>query len=132
MSLKYTVSYKTKFGTISAESKRAEDLEEVLAELKHLDEKIQSKYAKSKKNTKVSARKGKGETTLVLGAIETHLLPVGFFASPKSTGDTVDELAKLSGKKFTSRKVSQALGILFEKGTLHRSGERNSFAYSTA
>lgn len=130
--MKYIVSYNTKFGTISAESKKPEDLVDVLSDLKRLESKLQSKGSKKEKNSKdVSRRKGTGETTVILSVIESKLLLTNFFSTPKTTGETADRLAKVSGKRFTSRKVSQALGILYEKGSLRRSGQRNSYAYST-
>ena len=73
---------------------------------------------------------GQGETTLVLREIESRLLETGFFDKPETTGQVKSRLEYETGKKFTSRKVSQALGILRSKGSLTRAGKRNSYSYS--
>ena len=131
--MRYVLSYKTKFGTISAESKKPQDLVSALSDLKMLAAKIQSQNTKPKKTTpKVQAREGKGETTEILRGIESKLLTTNFFSKPKTTGETRDRLAKVARRRFTSRKVSQALGILREKGVLRRTGRRNFYAYTTA
>jgi hypothetical protein len=126
--LKYIVSYNTKFGSISIESKKPQDLVGAYSELKQLASKIQTE----KTSPKIPSREGKGETTAILRAIESRLLTTDFFSKPKTTGETSDRLNKLTGKHFTSRKVSQALGILREKKVLRRTGKRNFYAYSTA
>ncbi|HVB12279.1 MAG TPA: hypothetical protein VNE86_04040 [Nitrososphaerales archaeon] len=131
--LRYVISYKTKFGTISAESKKPQDLVGALSDLKMLAAKIQSKNSKPKKiPSKVQPREGKGETTEILRGIESRLLTTNFFSKPKTTGETRDRLAEVARRRFTSRKVSQALGILRDKGVLHRTGRRNFYAYTTA
>ena len=131
--LRYVISYKTKFGTISAESKKPQDLVGALSDLKMLAAKIQSKNSNPKKiPSKVQPREGKGETTEILRGIESRLLTTNFFSKPKTTGETRDRLAEVARRRFTSRKVSQALGILRDKGVLHRTGRRNFYAYTTA
>ena len=126
--MKFIVSYNTKFGTISAESKKPQDLVEAYSELKKLASKIERS---SKVGSKDSNRLGKGETTEILNALESRLLSTNYFSQPRTTGETGDRLRQLTRKQFTSRKVSQALGILREKGVLHRTGRRNFFKYST-
>ena len=126
--MKFIVSYNTKFGTISAESKKPQDLVEAYSELKKLASKIERN---SKVQPKSSNRLGKGETTEILNALETRLISTNYFSKPRTTGETGDKLRQVTRKQFTSRKVSQALGILREKGVLHRTGRRNFFKYST-
>jgi hypothetical protein len=75
-------------------------------------------------------RKGQGETSLILREIESKMLQTDFFDEPKTTGDVKSRLEHAAGRKFTSRKVSQALGILREKGSLKRAGKRNYYTYS--
>jgi hypothetical protein len=128
--LKYIVSYNTTFGAISIESKKPQDLVGAYSELKRLASKIQSKPSKTPQE--MPSRAGSGETTAILRVIESKLLTSGFYSKPRTTGETVDRLSKLTRKRFTSRKVSQALGILREKGVLRRTGRRNFYAYSTA
>ncbi|MDG6906625.1 MAG: hypothetical protein JRN20_12665 [Nitrososphaerota archaeon] len=129
--MKYIIAYKTKFGSISIESKKPQDLYDAYSELKRIASKLRSTKAK-KGESKTSSRTGKGETTAILREIESNLLSTSFFSSPKTTGETGDQLAKVTRKKFTSRKVSQALGILRKKGVLRRTGKRNFFSYTTA
>jgi hypothetical protein len=129
--LKYTVSYKTSFGTVSAESSRPEELVRANADLKKLASQIQSPSSVSIAKPRIRQREGKGETTAVLRALESRLLQTNFFSEPRTTGETQRKLEGLARRKFTSRKVSQALGILREKGILRRTGKRNFFKYST-
>ena len=77
-----------------------------------------------------SPRKGQGETSLILREIESKLLQTDFFEKPETTGDVKSRLEHMAGREFTSRKVSQALGILRDKGTLKRVGKRNYYTYS--
>ena len=126
--MKYLVSYNTKFGSISIESKKPQDLVGAYSELKQLASKIQTE----KTSPKIPSREGRGETTAILRAMESRLLTTDFFSKPRTTGETGERLNKLAGKHFTSRKVSQALGILREKKVLRRTGRRNFYAYSTA
>ena len=130
--MKFTVSYKTEFGTISAESNRSEDLVDSLDRLKELEKSILQREKVSHKREKVSpsTRGGKGETAVVLKQIESVLIGKNFFAKARTTGETRDKLLDLTGRAFTSRKVSQALGILWKKKRLRRSGKRNFYVYS--
>ena len=57
-------------------------------------------------------------------------MPSKFFSLPRTTGETREKLHEVTGKYFTSRKVSQALGILREKSRLKRTGKRNFYSYS--
>jgi hypothetical protein len=141
--LKYTISYKTAFGTISAESKRPQELVEAFGELKNLEKDIlkpknkplQAKKERPHANVEskepLRGRGGRGETATVLREIESNILTTSFFSTVRTTGEVRDKLREVSRKSFTSRKVSQALGILWKKGLLKRSGMRNFFTYST-
>lgn len=124
--MKYIVSYNTKFGTISAESKKPQDLVEAYSELKKLAAKIEKGS-----EPKARGREGKGETTEILRTLESRLLSTDFFSKPRTTGETRDKVSEAARRQFTSRKVSQALGILRERGVLKRTGRRNFFKYST-
>lgn len=127
--LKYVLTYSTKFGTISAESVKPLDLVEAYSELKKLAEKIGKSSHPTMKNKN---RKQKGETREILRALESYLLTTNYFQKPRTTGETRDKLGQRTRRQFTSRKVSQALGMLGKKGVLHRTGRRNFFKYSTA
>jgi hypothetical protein len=131
----YTISYKTKFGTVSAESDNPKDLIAADQKLRDLASTIKSgpvrKTASKQRDTVSDSRRtGSGETATVLREIETKILTSNFFSSPKTTGETREKLHAVTGKYFTSRKVSQALGILREKRQLERSGKRNFYVYS--
>lgn len=74
-------------------------------------------------------RRGKSEAVLAQEIIEAHLIPTGFFSSPRSTAEVRDEIQRVSGLRLQSRKVSQALGVLYDKGVLRRTGMRGSYRY---
>ncbi len=136
--MKYTLSYKTKFGMISAESNKPSELIGAYGELKKLAGQISEKKIKAMERDKTSRivkappRTGSGETATILNEIETRLLKTNFFSKARTTGETKEKLLQVSHKNFTSRKVSQALGILRQKKTLRRSGARNFYTYSIA
>jgi hypothetical protein len=129
--LKYTISYKTKFGTLSAESNNPDDLVIGYQTLKHLLPSLDGTADRiTTKTTKISKTRGGGETAIIIRELESKLLPTTFFSKPRTTGETLERLFEMSGQKFTSRKVSQALGILWNKDRLNRSGARNYYVYS--
>lgn len=76
-----------------------------------------------------TGRKGKAETSLVLRKLEEALIPRSYFKTARTTGDVKAELEKQTSLPFTSRKVSQALGVLFKKNVLARVGSKGSFRY---
>jgi hypothetical protein len=139
--LKYTLSYKTKFGTLTAESNNPDDLVIGYQTLKHLLPRLGNSETRIKRRAnraprsvssvrKVRHSRGIGETASIIRELESKVLPTTFFSKPRTTGETRDRLYEVSSQKFTSRKVSQALGILWNKGELKRTGTRNYFAYS--
>jgi hypothetical protein len=82
----YTISYKTKFGTVSAESENPDDLVEAHGKLKDLassigNGKIKRKSTPPKKLRENSdgGRSGTGETAAVLREIEVKILSSNFF-----------------------------------------------------
>ncbi len=79
--------------------------------------------------SRVSSRGGKGETSVILRKLEEKVLGTEFFASPRTVGDARSELKKQTGILFTSRKVSQALGLLHDRGKLDRVGSIGSYQY---
>ncbi len=74
-------------------------------------------------------RVGKAETSLILRRLQDSLLPTSYFREARTTGDVKVELKKQTGIQFTSRKVSQALGVLFKKSMLSRVGSKGNFRY---
>jgi hypothetical protein len=75
------------------------------------------------------SRKGKAETSVIGERIEETLVPQGFFKEGRKTGDVLSELEKRFHVKFTSRKVSQALGLLYKRGVISRVGGKGKFVY---
>jgi hypothetical protein len=143
--LKYTLSYKTKFGTLTAESNNPDDLLIGYQTLKSLvsrlgpsveTREIKKPHARRVQRSisavkGVGGSRGHGETANIIRELESRILPTVFFSKPRTTGETRDKLIEVSGRKFTSRKVSQALGILWKKKVLKRSGTRNFYSYSS-
>jgi hypothetical protein len=72
---------------------------------------------------------GKAETSVIRRKLEQGPLTRGYFKTARNTGDVVAELRKETGIKFTSRKVSQALGIFFKKKELARVGSKGNYQY---
>lgn len=129
--MKYTLSYKTRFGTLTAESNNPDDLVIGYQTLKHLIPKLDGSEKRiTTRKTTNSRIRGRGETASIIRELESKILPTIFFSKPRTTGETRERLVEVSGKKFTSRKVSQALGILWKKRQLIRTGTRNYYAYS--
>lgn len=145
--MKYIVSYRTKFGNVSAESDRADDLVSGYESLKRIATRLEAdsglgyssrRFRRNRiagTRSKVARRnsypgRGRGETTSIIRLIESKLLESSFFSRPRSTGETKKRVDSVSGRNYTSRKVSQALGILWKKGVLVRTGTRNYYTYS--
>jgi hypothetical protein len=84
---------------------------------------------RSKQQT--STPRGRGEASLVLQRLQTELLPDGFFKKPRNTAEVRSELESRFHIKFLSRKVSQALGELHDRGVLSRVGSKYEFQYFT-
>ena len=79
--------------------------------------------------TSVVKRRGRSESVLAQEIIESHLLPSGYFSAPRSTAEVRDEIQRVTGLRLQSRKVSQALGNLYRKGLLRRTGTRGDYRY---
>ncbi len=78
---------------------------------------------------RVSSCGGKGETSVILRKLEEKVLGTEFFAVPRTVGDARSELKKQTGILFTSRKLSQALGLLHDREKLDRVGSTGSYQY---
>jgi hypothetical protein len=134
--MKYIMTYNTKFGSVSVESKDPEDLITAYTMVQDLAGRVSKKNGTSKDSIRASLKKresagsGVRETAVILRELESSVLPSKFFSQPKTTGETREKLHEVTGKYFTSRKVSQALGILREKSQLKRTGKRNFYSYS--
>jgi len=133
--MKYIISYITKFGSVSVESKDPEDLISAYPMLEDLAGRI-SKKKSTKTSVGSNLRKQENhasrlrETAMILRELESNVIQLKFFSQPRTTGETREKLREVTGKYFTSRKVSQALGILHDKSRLKRTGKRNFYSYS--
>lgn len=78
---------------------------------------------------KAVKRRGKSEAVRVLEILEQKLVPSSFFSSPRTTADVRNKIADEYGIKFQSRKVSQALGILYQKKVLTRIGQKGDYRW---
>ncbi len=135
--MKYVIYYETEFGRVSAESEDPDELVSAHPKLKDIASRLSSRsQARRKKHTikpahtkSISSPK-MPETTAALRALEANVMTSKFFEQPRTTGETREKLHELTGKYFASRKVSQALGILKDRGMLRRKGKRNFFQYT--
>jgi hypothetical protein len=137
--MKYIISFDTEFGCVSAESENPEELTLAYPKLQsvadQLSNKTQARKKRNSNNGSDNHRESRSteemsETTAILRELESNILSSKFFDVPRTTGETRERLETLTGKRFASRKVSQALGILKDKGALKRKGKRNFFQYS--
>ncbi len=137
LKLKYVIYYETEFGRVSAESEDPDELVSAHPKLRDIASRLSSKSQAVRKGgtTKLSRTRSTmssklPETTAALRELESKVVNSKFFEQPRTTGETREKLHELTGKYFASRKVSQALGILKDRGALRRKGKRNFFQYS--
>ena len=137
--MKYVISFDTEFGCVSAESDDPEELHSAYPELRRIAQNLSTKprerkrignNAATRKRTGTSISSKLPETTVILRELESRVLDSKFFEQPRTTGETREKLQEVTGRIFASRKVSQALGILKDRGKLRRKGKRNFFQYS--
>jgi hypothetical protein len=136
--MKYAIYYETEFGRVSAESEDPDELVTAHPKLKDIAKRLSNKPQPRKKDNinVVKPQRAKAasskvpETTAILRELESNVLNSKFFNVPRTTGETREKLHELTGNYFASRKVSQALGILKDRGKLRRKGKRNFFQYS--
>lgn len=134
--MKYVISYDTEFGSVSAESEDPEDLYSAYSNLQQMATRLSNGRVGRKRKIQVRRKSepvtnsSAPETTAILRELEASVLSTKFFEEPRTTGQTRERLRELTGKQFASRKVSQALGILKDRGKLKRKGKRNFFLYS--
>jgi hypothetical protein len=112
----------------------AGSVDEALASLGELKRVIEAAEAELRPKAPATVtisvkRRGRSETVLAQEIIEAHLLPSGYFSASRSTAEVRDEIQRVSGLRLQSRKVSQALGNLYRKGLLRRTGTRGDYHY---
>ncbi len=136
--MKYIISYDTEFGCVSAESNDPGDLFFAYSELQSVAGRLSEKFHERRKKNPLTRQSQKSsrsnarvpETTTILRELESSFLNTNFFSEARTTGETRERLHDLTGRYFASRKVSQALGILRDRGKLRRKGRRNYYRYS--
>ena len=124
--MKYVITIEVDDVEVSCEGGSKEEV------LNHLDELIElsrTVASRIKEKPAKSKRRGKSEAVEVLKLIEERLLHTDFFNQPRSTGEVRQKLYDIVKIKFQSRKVSQALGILYDKNILSRIGLRGEYKY---
>jgi len=87
------------------------------------------KKTESSSAPRTNTPKGKAETSLILHRLQESLVPEGYFRKPRNTNEVRLELESRFNIKFLSRKVSQALGILYSRSILSRVGAKRDFRY---
>jgi hypothetical protein len=126
--VKYVVTIEVGDIEVSCEAGSKEEVLSGLDELIELSQKVAERVW-ARPVTRPSKRRGKSEAVEVLKLIEEKLLPTDFFNQPRSTADVRQKLYDLVKIKFQSRKVSQALGILYDKDILSRIGLKGEYKY---
>jgi hypothetical protein len=126
--VKYVVTIEVGDIEVSCEAGSKEEVLSGLDELIELSQKV-AERVRARPVTRPSRRRGKSEAVEVLKLIEEKLLPTDFFNQPRSTADVRQKLYDLVKIKFQSRKVSQALGILYDKDILSRIGLKGEYKY---
>ena len=139
--VRYRVSIKVGNAEFSLESDSRDEvmdkLDELLSLVRESSEKllktglVSSVYSSQIQEHGVKSRKrrGKSEVVEILRYLEEVLIPSGFFTEARTTSDTRTRLKEITGVLFQSRKVSQALGILYNKGILRRVGQQGDYRY---
>lgn len=112
-------------------SLEASSKEEALAGLDELIELSREVSVRLKSSAKIRpiVRRGKSEATEALKILEEKLVPSPFFNTPKTTAEVRNKIAEETGITFQSRKVSQALGILYQKKILSRIGPKGNYRW---
>ncbi|MEM0348725.1 MAG: hypothetical protein QXE96_00625 [Candidatus Caldarchaeum sp.] len=108
----------------SSKEEALANLDELLALTRAVAERL-----KTKPQHKAPKRRGKSEAVKALEIIEQKLIPSSFFSTARTTAEVRQKIIEQSGLPFQSRKVSQALGILYDKGTLTRVGQKGNYRW---
>lgn len=136
--VRYRVTLRQAYGDVEIEGETIEEVLKNLGNLKKIAEQagealgIEAAETKAQAPVavaKVKRRRGKSEAVVALENIEMHLLPGKFFSQPRSTAEVRQKLKEITGITFQSRKVSQALGILYKSNKLSRTGTKGSYKY---
>ncbi len=127
----YSVSVRRGEVEVTVHARSADEALASLSELRKVLEASEAELTQKAPSTgRISfKRRGRSEAVLAQEIIEARLLPSGYFSTPRSTAEVRDEIQRVSGLRLQSRKVSQALGVLYKKGLLRRTGMRGNYLY---
>ena len=141
--VKYRVSVRRGGVEFSLESDSADELTERLDEFIEMTGRLSEKILASGVASSIEEdvkdgkrgvgrkRRGKSEAVEILRHLEERLIPMGFFREARTTAETRNKLKEVVGVLFQSRKVSQALGLLYKAGRLRRVGQKGNYRYYT-
>jgi vacuolar-type H+-ATPase subunit I/STV1 len=136
--VRFRVTFRQPYGDAEVEGESVEEILENLRGLRKIAEQAaeileaeapEAKAQASVAVARVKRRRGKSEAVVALENIETYLLPSKFFSQPRSTAEVRQKLKEITGITFQSRKVSQALGILYKSNKLSRTGVKGNYKY---
>lgn len=136
--VRFRVTFRQPYGDAEVEGESVEEILENLHGLRKIAEQAaeileaeapEAKAQASVAVARVKRRRGKSEAVVALENIETYLLPSKFFSQPRSTAEVRQKLKEITGITFQSRKVSQALGILYKSNKLSRTGVKGNYRY---
>jgi len=136
--VRFRVTFRQPYGDAEVEGESVEEILENLRGLRKIAEQAaeileaeapEAKAQASVAVARVKRRSGKSEAVVALENIETYLLPSKFFSQPRSTAEVRQKLKEITGITFQSRKVSQALGILYKSNKLSRTGVKGNYRY---
>ncbi|GBC70600.1 hypothetical protein HRbin02_00368 [Candidatus Calditenuaceae archaeon HR02] len=125
------------YGVISVEAESVEEIAASLNKLVELSNTIDKSLGLASPAAQQQApsqgrsrrRRGSSEAVLALDTIERQILGSGFFSTPRSTSEVRQKIYELTGLRLQSRKVSQALGILYESKKIMRVGSRGNYRW---
>lgn len=136
--VRFRITFRQPYGDAEVEGESVEEILENLRGLRKIAEQAaeileaeapEAKAQASVAVARVKRRRGKSEAVVALENIETYLLPSKFFSQPRSTAEVRQKLKEITGITFQSRKVSQALGILYKSNKLSRTGVKGNYRY---
>lgn len=139
--VRFRITFRQPYGDAEVEGESVEEILENLHGLRKIAEQAaevlgaEAPGAKAQASVavaRVKRRRGKSEAVVALENIETYLLPGKFFSQPRSTAEVRQKLKEITGITFQSRKVSQALGILYKSNKLSRTGVKGNYRYFKA
>ncbi|MEN3047824.1 MAG: hypothetical protein ABDH63_03475 [Candidatus Caldarchaeales archaeon] len=126
---RFSLTLRGRSADVTVHADSVKELRSLAVEFRALLEELEGQSAAPEARASRRKRRGSSEAALALEAIESLLVPTGFFARPRRTSEVREEIERLTGYKLQSRKVSQALGYLYKRGRLRRMGSKGDYVY---